>query len=93
VSDVEGAATIRWTEEPTIYRFGTGTAEFLICPRCGSCIAAVDRADGPPIAVLNLNAFDDPRLDVPATATDFEGEASSQRSARRRRVWTPATLG
>jgi hypothetical protein len=94
VSDVEGQAMIDWDHdrEPTIYRFGTGTADFVICSRCGVVVAAVDESEDGRICVLNLNAFDDPHADIAAIAMDFEDESIEQRSARRRRVWTPATL-
>jgi hypothetical protein len=94
VSDAEGSAAIRWNPAvaPTIYRFGTATAEFLICPRCGSCVAAVDEHDTGRIAVLNLNAFDDPRIDIKAAPMDYDGEDVETRQVRRRARWTPIEL-
>jgi hypothetical protein len=94
VSDNEGRALIQWEPgvEPIRYRFGLRTADFLICPACGIYVAAViGTADGL-YAVLNLNAFDDPHLDIAATPMDYEGESVEQRQARRRRVWTPTEL-
>ena len=89
VSDPAGSATLTVGPEATRYRFGTGTADFLICGRCGSCIAAVQ--DGS-LAVLNLNAFDDPHEDLRGEPMDFDGETADSRAARRRARWTPARI-
>ena len=40
--------------------------------------------------MLNVNTFDDvDRSGLVETATDFEGETTETRLARRRRSWTP----
>jgi hypothetical protein len=45
-------------------------------------------------AVVNVNTFDDlDRSQLVETATDFEGETTVQRLARRRRNWTPEGIG
>jgi hypothetical protein len=45
-------------------------------------------------AVVNVNAFDDlDRSQLVETATDFEGETTVKRLARRRRNWTPEAIG
>jgi hypothetical protein len=46
--------------------------------------------EGSRYAVLNVNTFDDvDRSGLVETATDFEGETTENRLARRRRNWTP----
>jgi hypothetical protein len=46
--------------------------------------------EGRRYAVLNVNTFDDvDRSGLVETATDFEGETTENRLARRRRNWTP----
>ena len=46
--------------------------------------------DGTEYAVINVNTFDDiDRAALVETRTDFEGEATEDRLARRRRNWTP----
>jgi len=94
VSDAGGSAAIRWDAaiEPTRYRFGSATAAFLLCPRRGSCVAAVDDGDAGRIAVLNLNAFDDPHLEIVASPMDYEGENLADRRGRRQARWTPTDL-
>ena len=70
VSDPAGSAMLAIGPDTVRYRFGTGTADFLICTRCGSCIAAVH--DGS-LAVLNLNTFEDPHLHLSGEPMDFDG--------------------
>ena len=43
-------------------------------------------------ATLNLNAFDDPHLDLAAVPVSYDGETLAERRARRRRRWTPVDL-
>jgi hypothetical protein len=72
------------------YRFGTKTADFHICLTCGVMPIATCTIDGTEYAVVNVNTFDDvDRADLVEAATDFEGETSENRLARRRRNWTP----
>ena len=93
VSDPAGAAVLTLGEEAIRYRFGTGTTDFVVCGRCGVYVAAVAEIGGAFFATLNLNAFDDPRLDLGAAPAFYDGEASEAKAARRRRNWTPAQLG
>jgi hypothetical protein len=92
VSDPEGAVTIACSVEPTRYRFGAHTADFLICPRCGLYVGATTEIDGEPFVVLNLNGFDDPHLNLEGVPFSYDGESVEARSARRRQRWTPLTI-
>jgi len=50
--------------------------------------------EGTRYAVVNVNTFDGvDRSQLVETATDFEGEATQHRLARRRRTWTPEAVG
>jgi hypothetical protein len=72
------------------YRFGTGTAEFLVCGACGVLVLAVSRVEGRDYAVVNLRSA--PSVDLvrgDRTPTDFDGEGRDDRFARRRRNWIP----
>src|ERR1051325_4941783 len=53
-SDPEGRLTLTATKPLTRYRFGHKTADFLICPDCGTYVATF--MDGPrgPIGVANI---------------------------------------
>ena len=74
-----------------IYRFGTRTADFHVCLTCGVVPIATCMIEGMQYAVINVNTFDDvARADLVESATDFEGETTDNRLARRRRNWTPA---
>lgn len=74
----------------TRYRFGTQTADFHVCLTCGVVPIATCTIDDVVYAVVNVNTFDDvDRSELDETATDFEGETTDSRLARRRRNWTP----
>ena len=70
------------------YAFGTETAEFHICARCGVVPVVTSRIDGRLYAVVSVNAFDgvDPALVRRAPMT-LDGEDTAARLARRQRNW------
>jgi len=94
-SDPNGAVEV-WAEDWSLvqpYRFGTGTAEFLICHRCGVYIGAFCDTPAGPRAVINTNALDDrARFAGEPAPHDHDGEAPADRLARRAANWTPARL-
>ena len=76
-----------------LYRFGTRTADFLICRRCGVFIAAVSGLETSPCAVVNVNCLDDrTRFTAPATMHEFQGETLEARTSRRAANWMPAVV-
>jgi len=77
----------------TLYRFGTKTADFHVCLTCGVIPIVTCMIEGTRYAVFNANTFDDlDRSQLVETATNFEGEATENRIARRRRNWTPEAV-
>lgn len=72
------------------YGFGTRTAEFQICTRCGVVPVVTSRIDGTLYAVVSVNALEgiDPSR-VPRSPADFDGEGEDTRLARRKRNWIP----
>jgi hypothetical protein len=70
------------------YSFGTRTAEFHTCARCGVVPVVTSRIDGRLYAVVSVNAFEgmDPSLLRLASAS-FEGETEESRLARRKLNW------
>jgi hypothetical protein len=70
------------------YAFGTKTAQFHICSKCGVVPVVTSRIDGRLYAVVSVNAFEgvEPSLLRRASAT-FEGEGEGDRLARRKRNW------
>ena len=70
------------------YAFGTRTATFHVCSRCGAVPVVTSEIDGKLYAVVNVNTFDnfDPaRLN--RSPSHFEGEDVDSRLARRQRNW------
>ena len=70
------------------YEFGTRTAQFHVCVRCGIVPVVTCRIDGRLYAVVSVNAFEgvDPSMLRRASAT-FDGEGTDDRLARRKRSW------
>ena len=89
-SNPGGALEVRVRDASRIskYAFGTETAEFQICARCGVVPLVTSRVDDHLYAVVNVNAFDniDPSMVRKAPIT-FEGEEMGSRLARRKRNW------
>ena len=79
-------------EEPSHvskYSFGTKTAHFHICSKCGIAPVVTSCIDGRLYAVVSVNAFEgiDPSLLRQASAATFDGETEEVRLARRKRNW------
>ena len=75
----------------TQYRFGTKTADFHLCSRCGVVPFVSCNLDGRTYAVVNVNTFDDPAsLSMSRSSTSFGAEETADRLERRRRNWIPA---
>jgi len=72
----------------TKYAFGTRTAEFHVCARCGIVPVVTSRIDGHLYAVVSVNAFEgvDPSL-LRRGSASFDGEDAGSRLARRKRNW------
>ncbi len=92
VSDPAGSALLTLGPETIRYRFGSATTDFLICGRCGVYVGAAAEIDGAHYATLNLNAFDDSRLDLAATPVSYDGEDADAKAVRRRARWTLLSL-
>jgi hypothetical protein len=70
------------------YAFGTRTAEFLVCARCGIVPVVTSRIEGHTYAVVSVNAFENiDGIPIRRSGADFEGEESEARLARRQRNW------
>ena len=70
------------------YAFGTRTAEFHVCARCGVVPVVTSRIDERLYAVVSVNAFEgiDASLLRRAPAS-FDGEGTDSRLERRKRSW------
>jgi hypothetical protein len=70
------------------YVFGTRTAEFHICARCGIVPVVTSRIDYRLYAVVSVNAFEDVNRSLLRRApASFDGEGTGSRLARRKRNW------
>lgn len=91
-SNPRGALEVRVKDPKLVskYAFGTRTADFHICARCGIVPVVTSRIDGHLYAVVSVNAFEgvDPSLLRRAAAT-FDAEDEEKRLARRKRSWIP----
>lgn len=89
-SHPEGQLMVEIADQSLVaaYRFGTETAEFHICSRCGVVPIVTSTIHGHEYAVVNTNTFEnvDPS-ELSSSASDFEGEATGDRLGRRQRTW------
>ena len=94
MTDPEGAAEITASADRlNRYRFGLGTADFLVCNDCGTYVGAYFDDDGQGYATLNINAFKArAAFGETTTSADYDAETAESRMARRRVRWTPARL-
>lgn len=92
-SDPNGRLQLTATKRLIRYRFGHKTADFLICPECGTYVATHMESPRGPIGVANVVGLNINELKhLPATLTSLEGESVEERLARRVSRWTPMTL-
>lgn len=95
VSDPAGQADIRASDWSLVesYRFGSRTADYLLCRRCGVYIGAVCETPAGGRAVINTRCLEDRAAFVQdAGHPDYDGETVEARLARRALNWTPAVL-
>ena len=75
------------------YRFGHKTADFLLCPACGTYVATQMEGPHGHVGVVNVVGLAIPELkDEPATLASLNGESVDERIRRRLSRWTPMTL-
>jgi hypothetical protein len=70
------------------YPFGTRTAEFHVCTRCGVVPVVTSRIEDRLYAVVNVNVFENvDRAKLRLAPASFDGEGEDSRLARRARNW------
>jgi len=95
VSDRDGLFELRASDWSLVerYRFGSRTADYMICRRCGVYVAAVCETHTGLRAVVNTNCLDDRTAFTRAPAApDYDGESTAARLDRRATNWMPAVL-
>jgi len=93
LSDREGLAKIAAADWSLVerYRFGSATADYLLCRRCGVYVGAVCETASGLRAVVNVNCLDDRAAFTQTPASpDYDGEATNARLGRRATNWMPA---
>ena len=94
-SDPAGALEFAATDPTRLsrYRFGTRTADFLLCGHCGIFVGGTMTHQGRRFGVLNTRSLTPLLPELPSPqAVDFEGETLEARLVRRAARWTPLTL-
>lgn len=80
--------TVRDAALVSKYVFGTRTATFHVCSRCGTVPLVTSEIANHLYAVVNVNAFENvDQSSLRRAAASFEGEDVESRLARRRRNW------
>jgi len=92
-SDANGKLALQSLARLTRYRFGHKSADFLICPACGTYVATYMEGPNGPVGVINVVGLQIPELrDLPAETASLDGETPEARIARRLSRWTPMSL-
>lgn len=82
------AVSIRDAALVSKYAFGTSTAVFHVCSRCGAVPVVTSEVAGRLYAVVNVNTFENIEPSrLRRGSADFEGEDVESRLARRTRNW------
>jgi hypothetical protein len=86
--DSELTAVVRDASLVSKYRFGTGTADFHVCSRCGAVPFVTSSIEDRLYAVVNVNTLEGINLSsLVREATNFDGEEAADRLERRKRNW------
>ena len=93
LSDRDGLAEIAVSDRSLLehYQFGSRTADYMICRRCGVYIGALCQTASGLRAVINVNCRDDrAAFTQPPASANYDGEATETRLDRRSSNWMPA---
>jgi len=93
-SDGGGALTFSAESDALqLYRFGSRSADFLVCRNCGAYVGVVMTIDGGTYGVVNVNTLDDAsRFGRAPDAMNYEHETVEARMVRRKKFWSPAAM-
>jgi hypothetical protein len=80
--------TFKGKDAVSRYAFGTETATFHVCMRCGAVPIVTSEIANRLYAVVNVNTFEDFDFSLlRRQAANFDGEETDSRLARRQRNW------
>ncbi len=86
--DAELAVVLNDNTAVSTYRFGTSTAEFYVCSRCGAVPFVTSDIEKHLYAVVNVNTFEVvDSSSLPRSSANFDGEDTAGRLERRKRNW------
>ena len=95
VADVDGLAELSAKDWALVepYRFGSRTADYLVCRRCGVYVAAICETSAGIRAVVNVNCLHDrAAFTAVPIVSEYDGEATDARLSRRAANWMPARV-
>ena len=95
VSDRDGLVEIAASDWSRVerYRFGSRTADYVVCRRCGVYVGAVCATSAGLRAVVNVNCLDErAAFTQTPSAPDYDGESTDKRLDRRATNWMPAVV-
>ena len=86
--DAKLSVTLRRAGLVSRYAFGTETATFYVCSRCGAVPIVTSDIANHVYAVVNVNTFENfDSLHLRRQPVSFDGEEQQSRLARRQRNW------
>jgi hypothetical protein len=92
-TDTDGFVEIHADGPLKRYRFGLLTADYLLCPECGTYIGSSIEADHILRMTLNVAGLRmAPLAELEATPVDYSDETLHERLERRRLRWTPSRV-
>ena len=93
-SDPDGSVAFQIADPGKLnrYRFGSRTADFLVCRDCGVYVAAVTTSPRGQFATVNVNVIRDLAALPAASPVSYDGESVEQRITRREQRWTPVRV-
>jgi hypothetical protein len=92
-SDPEGQLEVSVGGPLTRYRFGTKTADFLVCGQCGVVPVVICEIGEQLLGVLRVNCLEDSDTFFgQCQLADYDGEALDDRLTRRANCWTPLVI-
>jgi hypothetical protein len=95
ISDRDGGVEITASDWSLVerYQFGSRTADYLVCRRCGVYVGAVCETGLGLRAVVNVNCLSGRAAFTQAPASpDYHGESADARLDRRASNWMPALV-
>lgn len=71
----------------SIYNFGHGTSQWMICSKCGVLTAVLCEIEGRLRAVVRVQSMVEHSFPRTEVSTDFESESVAERLERRAKTW------